>query len=34
MNEVNETLIGIGVFVVMIGLPLIIAMVIDFKKKK
>jgi hypothetical protein len=34
MSNTEEILIGVGVFVLMVALPLIIAIVIDFKKKK
>jgi len=34
MGNTKEILIGAGVFVLMVALPLIIAIVIDFKKKK
>jgi hypothetical protein len=34
MSNTEEILIGAGVFVLMVALPLIVAIVIDFKKKK
>jgi hypothetical protein len=34
MSDTEELLIGVGVFVIMVFVPLIIAITTDFKKKK
>jgi|688.fasta_scaffold219813_5 hypothetical protein len=34
MSDTEELLIGVGVFVIMVFVPLIIAITTDFRKKK